>query len=50
MLFDLINASTFFQIYMNQTLFESLDIIYLIYLNDILIFSETCKKHVHHVQ
>ncbi len=50
MLFNLINASTFFQIYMNQTLFEFLDIICLIYLNDILIFSETCKKHVHHVQ
>ncbi len=49
MLFNLINASTFFQIYMNQTLFEFLNIIYLIYLNDILIFSETYKKHVHHV-
>ncbi len=49
MLFDLINASTFFQIYMNQTLFEFLDIIYLIYLNDILIFSEIRKKHVHHI-
>ncbi len=50
MFFDLINASTFFQIYMNQTLFEFLDIIYLIYLNDILIFSKTRKQHVHHVQ
>ncbi len=50
MFFDLINASTFFQIYMNQTLFEFLNIICLVYLNDILIFSETCKKHVHHVQ
>ncbi len=49
MLFNLINASTFFQIYMNQTLFKFLDIICLIYLNDILIFSETCKKHVCHV-
>ncbi len=50
MLFDLINASTFFQIYMNQTLFEFLNIICFIYLNDILIFNETCKKHVHHVR
>ncbi len=50
MLFDLINASTFFQIYMNQTLFEFLDIICLVYLNDILIFSKTRKKHVHHIQ
>ncbi len=49
MLFDLINALTFFQIYMNQTLFEFLNIIYFIYLNDILIFSEICKKHVHHI-
>ncbi len=49
MLFDLINVSTFFQIYMNQTLFKFLDIICLIYLNDILIFSKTCKKHVHHI-
>ena len=50
MLFDFINASTFFQIYMNQTLFEFLNIICLIYLNDILIFNEIRKKHVHHVQ
>ncbi len=50
MFFDFINASTFFQIYMNQTLFEFLNIIYLVYLNDILIFSETRKKHVHHVR
>ncbi len=49
MLFDLINASTFFQIYMNQTLFKFLDIIYLIYLNDILIFSKIHEKHVYHV-
>ncbi len=50
MLFDLINASTFFQIYMNQTLFEFLDIICFIYLNDILIFSKIRKKHFCHVQ
>ncbi len=50
MLFDLINASTFFQIYINQTLFEFLDIICLIYLNDILIFSKTRKQHVHHIR
>jgi len=49
MLFDLINASTFFQIYMNQTLFKFLNIICFIYLNDILIFSEICEKHVHHI-
>ncbi len=49
MLFDLINASTFFQIYMNQTLFEFLNIICLVYLNDILIFSKIRKKHVHHI-
>jgi len=50
MLFDLINASTFFQNYMNQTLFEFLNIICLVYLNDILIFNKTCKKHVHYIQ
>ncbi len=50
MFFDLINASTFFQIYMNQILFKFLDIICFIYLNDILIFSKTCKKHIQHVQ
>ncbi len=49
MLFDLINALTFFQIYMNQTLFKFLNIICFIYLNDILIFNEICKKHVHHI-
>jgi hypothetical protein len=50
MLFDLINTSTFFQIYMNQILSEFLDIICLIYLNDILIFSRICKKHVIYVR
>ncbi len=50
MLFDFINASTFFQIYMNQTLFKFLNIICLVYLNDILIFNETRKKHFHHVR
>ncbi len=35
MFFDLINALTFFQIYMNQTLFKFHNIICLIYLNDI---------------
>ena len=50
MLFDLINASFTFQIYINKTLKELIDITCIIYLNNILIFNEDSTKHQRHVQ
>ena len=48
--FDLTNAPATFQAYINKTLRGLVDIIYIIYLNDILIFNEDSTKHRHHVQ
>ena len=45
MLFELINESTFFQHYINDVLFKCLHKFCQIYLNDILIYSKTLKKH-----
>ena len=50
MSFELTNASTTFQKMINDTLREYLNIFVIIYLNDILIYSKTLKKHVEHVQ
>ena len=50
MSFELINASTTCQKMINDALREYLDIFVIIYLNDILIYSKTLKKHVNHVQ
>ena len=50
MSFDLTNASITFQIYINKALRGLVDIICIIYLNDILIFSEDSTKHRRHVQ
>ncbi len=50
MLFELINESTFYQHYMNDVLFEYLHQFCQIYLNDIIIYSKTLKKHKRHVQ
>ena len=50
MSFDLANASVIFQIYINKTLRELVDVICVIYLDDILIFSEDSTKHRRHVQ
>ncbi len=49
MLFELINESTFYQHYMNDVLFEYLHQFCQIYLNDIIIYSKTLKKHKQHV-
>ncbi len=49
MLFKLINASTFYQHYMNDVLFEYLHQFCQIYLNDIIIYSKILKKHKQHV-
>ena len=50
MSFELTNASIIFQIYINKILKELINVIYIIYLNDILIFNEDSTKHRLHVQ
>jgi len=50
MLFELTNESTFYQHYMNDVLFEYLHQICQIYLDDIIIYSKTLKKHKQHVR
>ncbi len=50
MLFELINEFTFFQHYINDVLFNCLHKFCQIYLNDILIYSKTLKKHRTHVK
>ncbi len=45
MLFKLTNESTFYQHYMNDVLFEYLHQFCQIYLDDIIIYSKTLKKH-----
>ena len=50
MFFDLINVSAIFQVYINHAITELLDIICIVYLNDILIYFYDSKKHAKHVQ
>jgi len=50
MLFGLCNALATFQAYINQTLSGILDIFCIVYLDDILIFSETKAEHTDHIQ
>jgi len=50
MLFELINESTFYQHYINDVLFEYLHQFCQIYLDDIIIYSKTLKKHKQHVR
>ncbi len=49
MSFELINDSTFYQHYINNVLFDYLHQFYQIYLNDIIIYSKTLKKHKQYV-
>ncbi len=49
MSFKLINDSTFYQHYMNDVLFDYLHQFCQIYLDDIIIYSKTLKKHKWHV-
>ncbi len=49
MLFKLINKSAFYQHYMNDVLFKYLHQFCQIYLDDIIIYSKTLKKHKQHV-
>ncbi len=50
MSFELINDSTFYQHYMNDVLFNYLHQFCQIYLDDIIIYSKTLKKHKRHVR
>ena len=50
MLFDLINAFIIFQVYINQTMCSILDVYYIVYLNNILIYFKNEEKHEKHVQ
>ena len=45
MLFELSNASATFQAYINKTLTDLINVIYVIYLDDILIYNEKSEKH-----
>ena len=47
--FDLINASIIFQIYINKALKRLIDIICVVYLNNILIFNEESTEHRRHM-
>ena len=47
--FRLTNAPVLFQAYINQALASLIDVICIVYLDDILIFSEDPKEHLHHV-
>ncbi len=50
MSFELINDSTFYQHYMNDVLFDYLHQFCQIYLDDIIIYSKTLKKHKKHIR
>ncbi len=50
MSFELINDSTFYQHYINDVLFDYLHQFCQIYLDDIIIYSKTLKKHKKHVR
>ena len=50
MSFELTNASTTFQTYINNVLRKYLNKFVTIYLDDILIYFRIKKKHVHYVQ
>ena len=49
-LFELTNMSATFQELINHVLYDHLNEFVIAYLNDILIFSETEKKHKQHVK
>jgi hypothetical protein len=50
MFFELINASTLFQNYINHVFKNYVNVFLIIYLNDILIFSNNLKEHIEHVR
>ena len=50
MLFDLINVSATFQTYINKSLTSLINNFYVIYLDDILIYSSSQEEHLDHVK
>src|SRR6266487_2867046 len=48
--FDLINALTIFQVYINHALYDLINDFCIVYLDDILIFSKSEKKHYQHLE
>jgi hypothetical protein len=48
--FELINESSTFQNFMNDTLMNYLDEFVITYLNDIIVYNNIKKKHVQHVR
>jgi len=49
MSFELVNAPATFQAYINQALAEHMNFICVVYLNNILIYSQLKEEHKHHV-
>jgi hypothetical protein len=49
-LFELINASAIFQIYINEALKGLLDVICVVYMDDIYIYSSKFEKYADHVR
>jgi len=50
LLFELTNMLVMFQVYINKTLSSLLDVCCVVYLNDILIYSNFGLEHHHHVR
>ena len=48
--FNLTNALTIFQVYINHALHDLVDNIYIVYFDNILVFSKSKKKHYQHLQ
>jgi hypothetical protein len=50
MFFELANSSIIFQVYINKTMHSYLDLFVLMYINDLLMFFSSTKKHIEHVK
>jgi hypothetical protein len=50
MFFELTNSSITFQVYINKTMHSYLDLFVLMYINDLLMFFSSIKKHIEHVK
>jgi hypothetical protein len=50
MFFELANSSITFQIYINKTMHSYLNLFVLMYINDLLMFFSSTKKHIKHVK
>jgi len=50
MLFGLTNVPAIFQAYINKVLLGLLDIIYIVYLNNIIVYSNNYKVYTHYIR